>query len=1159
MRLHSAIALLGAFFLLSASAVPAADHVFVYPSASVNLVQVLDAANLAPVGTIDAPQTAFTVLRTIDGSKYYVVSRRAERSVVVVDAASLLPTGVIDLGVSPSSAVLSPDGRYLLLVGSGLHVVDTATDTLGPTIDVGGQPTQVIVDDASTTAFVLAARGARVSVVDLSTLTERDSIQNFDNGGSIALSNDGARLLIAYRGGLAQFRVGNLEPIEAIPGNFILINPAIHLLPGGRKVVVQSRGVAPSNTSQVFDLDTGVVRNIGSVGITELEDMVFVDSTRGYAIDTDLDQVVEIDLTATPDPTVTPLAFGNNPRALDLSPNGTELFVTSLVDATATRVDTRNNTISKQVSLPIAPGGHTVIYGPSTLPPAHIEVHGGDGQYYPPNVPLPVSLTVRVTDSTGRPLANVPVLFEDPAGAGLQISPEQPSFTNLRGVASVKVTIPPKAPPPPPAEGEEAPEEEPIERLTLQAKTAGLDPVAFIINAIRGAGLIRIAGDYQMTSENTPFPREIVVLATDRTGAPLPRGTVLDLGPSGVGCFPNPMIVGAGGFARTHCNGNQFPTTSSQFFIDAHLTVTASALQPVLRELASTAFRLTVGRAATILTWEKLSGDNQTAPSGTEVPNPLHLRLNVINGFGRPNITRPIHVEVSTVSGPPVFLEPKVLRVHPGTTGAKVDVRLGPNAGTTVLKFEASSPNLPTTFFTVNATGGSPTRLQISGDNQTGKIASRLPQNLRVQVVNESGEFVPFPQVTWRVISGDASLEVMPDASGSNAVVNFGNNPGPVAIQAAIGSLQHIFSISSVPPEPTSISTFSGQNQTLTTGILSDPLVVSVSEADGSPAAGARVTFTGPANVRLHPVDGSSPGNPVQVIAGLDGRASVRVELIGVSAAFEEGAPVDQISSTVTITANVGGNLATSFLLSVAGRTPVFSADRVQNAASFERGLVPGSLGSIFGSGLMEGVVGFEQPAGATSHNGTTVRVGGVAAPLLLLAAGPPEQINFQAPFELAPGQNTTVEITNNGSTTIVANVPVFRAQPGIFEFQLGSAGMFGAVIHADTGDLVTPDNPAEHGEILSLYATGMGRVNSTVVGTGILGPIPAPHVTLPVIVGVDNAGANILFSGYAPGFLGVYQVNFEVPENIGCGVRSLNMKVGDAISPNTSIAILCN
>src|SRR5690606_349579 len=134
-------------------------------------------------------------------------------------------------------------------------------------------------------------------------------------------------------------------------------------------------------------------------------------------------------------------------------------------------------------------------------------------------------------------------------------------------------------------------------------------------------------------------------------------------------------------------------------------------------------------------------------------------------------------------------------------------------------------------------------------------------------------------------------------------------------------------------------------------------------------------------------------------------------------------------------------------------------------------------------------------PSGATAFSGTTVRIDGIAAPLLALSPGSLEQINFQVPFEIAPGQLVSVEVENNGTKTVVQNVAVFSVQPGIFEVPQRQ-GQIGAVLHADTGALVTAANPAAIGEALSLYFTGGGALNAPGAATAELGPSEPPLTT---------------------------------------------------------------
>ena len=1139
----------------------ALDQIVLFPSGTSTQLPVLRASDLSLVGSIAAPSSSFDVIQSLDGQKYYILTRRASPSIIVASAETLQVLRGIDLGASVTDAEMSPDGRYLFAATGELRIIDTATDQETATLDVGGAPTKILIDDAATTAYVLANSGRILTVVDTQTLAVRSSLP-LPNAHDMALTGNGSRLVMTFNTGVRQYRTRDLSEISLIPTKVPLINSTVYALPSGTKAIVENRGGGESRTAQFVDLDLSTASDVGSIGLTQLRQIEIFDETRGYAIDQSTNEVVRLDFTATPDVTVTPLPFGSDVRTIELSPNNRLLYVSSLIDASILAADTTTDAVVRSMGLPIAPDAHKLAFGPSQLGPASISINGGDNQFYPPNTALPIPLSVEIRDSQGRPIPNIPVLFDDPTGAGLIISPEQPSFTNSRGIATATITIPPaQAPPPaeptePVEEGEEPPPPQTVqptlEPVIISATTGGLDPVLFTATVIKGSGLIVISGNNQGVEENTPFPLPMTLLATDGNGFPLPANSPITLGFSLASC-PTELLTDENGFITLR-NCSAFPISTnqnnSQLFQKGHIT--ASFFTPDQRQVRA-AFNFVAIRSGNRLGITKTTGDNQTGRSGEELPVPLGFRIGLISGFG--GTIDPFNVEFRQISGPPVILEkrsvPAVMFRDEG-----VKVRLGENAGTSVIEARASVPGLPTIRYTVTATGGKPTSLEKTGDGQTGKIATNLASPLRIRVVNESGTFVPFPEVVWRVTQGDATLTTTTDATGSSAVVRFGTTPGPVRVVAAVGALQATFTLTAQAPEPASISTFSGQNQTLTTGVLSEPLTVRVNELDNRPATGAVITFSGPPNVRLHPVGGAPPANPVQVLANENGLASVQAELLAVSALGEEGGP-SQVTQTVTITATAGSQLATSFLLPVVGRTPGFTAASVVNAASFEAGLTPGGIVTIFGSGLMEGVVGVAVANGQTSFQGTTVRIGGIPAPIFILSAGPPEQINVQVPFELTPGQTTTVEIENNGSRSTVGGVPVFPAQPGIFELQSSSGARFAAAVHADNR-LVSAENPARHGEVVVMFATGAGRV-SPPAPTGTLGSSsPLSLVTLPVVIGVDDKGADVLFQGYAPGFLGLYQFNFTIPVDARCGQRVLSLKVGDSFSPNSTIPILC-
>jgi uncharacterized protein (TIGR03437 family) len=78
---------------------------------------------------------------------------------------------------------------------------------------------------------------------------------------------------------------------------------------------------------------------------------------------------------------------------------------------------------------------------------------------------------------------------------------------------------------------------------------------------------------------------------------------------------------------------------------------------------------------------------------------------------------------------------------------------------------------------------------------------------------------------------------------------------------------------------------------------------------------------------------------------------------------------------------------------------------------------------------------------------------------------------------------------------------------------------------------LVTDDAPAKPGDHLTIYLTGLGATDQTVASgapspaTVLIHPLAAPALTL------NGRTVPVDFAGLTPGSVGLYQINFEVPE----------------------------
>ena len=90
------------------------------------------------------------------------------------------------------------------------------------------------------------------------------------------------------------------------------------------------------------------------------------------------------------------------------------------------------------------------------------------------------------------------------------------------------------------------------------------------------------------------------------------------------------------------------------------------------------------------------------------------------------------------------------------------------------------------------------------------------------------------------------------------------------------------------------------------------------------------------------------------------------------------------------------------------------------------------------------------------------------------------------------------------------------------------------AATHAD-GSLITSKSPAKPGEVIVLYAGGLGPTSPEQIA-GQLAKTAASVATPGFGVwlnGLPVSATAIKYAGITPGFAGLYQVNLELPSNV--------------------------
>ena len=245
-------------------------------------------------------------------------------------------------------------------------------------------------------------------------------------------------------------------------------------------------------------------------------------------------------------------------------------------------------------------------------------------------------------------------------------------------------------------------------------------------------------------------------------------------------------------------------------------------------------------------------------------------------------------------------------------------------------------------------------------------------------------------------------------------------------------------------------------------------------------------------------------------------------------------APVGQIGQTILpFTRTLAPLMNGQFLvqLSTSGFTAIpmtFDAPKqvpvvsgANNPADQSTSIAPGGLVTFWGAGLSDSAMAASSLPLANALNNVCVYANSIAVPLLFVS---PNQINAQLPFGLPSG--ASIVVSNQNGTSLPYTVPVQPTAPAIFRTPDGTP----MIIRSVDGKFVSPSTPIHLNETLIIYMTGLGPVGPAVT-SGSAGPSsPLAATSTPTAVYIGGSQLFTLWSGLAPGFVGVYQVNAQVP-----------------------------
>ncbi len=252
-----------------------------------------------------------------------------------------------------------------------------------------------------------------------------------------------------------------------------------------------------------------------------------------------------------------------------------------------------------------------------------------------------------------------------------------------------------------------------------------------------------------------------------------------------------------------------------------------------------------------------------------------------------------------------------------------------------------------------------------------------------------------------------------------------------------------------------------------------------------------------------------------------------------------------------------------SFSANVAGKTysfkgtarPVPTITAVADGASFDatKPVAPGSYITITGSGLSDvtdlwnGIgnlplaidfvlVSFDAPSANISVPGHLIYVS-------------PTQVNVQVPWELQGLTSAQVKVTIDVSNGNVVSVPLADYSPGLF----GNGNVSARDLNFQS---ISTSNPAKRGATIQMYGNGLGPVLNQPKSGELALSSPLSRTTTVPVVTIGGKNANVSFSGLAPGFAGLYQINVVVPDTLVPGTYPVVVSIGGSSSPPSNLPV---
>ena len=210
--------------------------------------------------------------------------------------------------------------------------------------------------------------------------------------------------------------------------------------------------------------------------------------------------------------------------------------------------------------------------------------------------------------------------------------------------------------------------------------------------------------------------------------------------------------------------------------------------------------------------------------------------------------------------------------------------------------------------------------------------------------------------------------------------------------------------------------------------------------------------------------------------------------------------------------------------------------------------LAPGTVTQVYGDNMASAPDQSSTVPLPTNFRNLQVLMGGLSAPLFYVSKN---QLVIQVPAELAPNKTYAALLLANGRFSLPQSIAIVPVTPGTVTFADGTL-----VAQRADGSLVDREHPAKPDESLVIYLVGMGVTNPPVASGAASPSDPLPKVPSDVEISIGGLNAPVSYAGLTPGGVGLYQINFTVPDGVTTG--DLDVVISqDGVPTNSAVLIV--